>query len=111
MKHEDLAAVELRTMRSAWRALAGRWDLDARERTRLLPEGGEGHENPPRDTETRMRILIEIGYRVGLREADLHDWLRTPSRTLHWLTPLDVMSGTMAQLREMRRMVDMGLAS
>jgi hypothetical protein len=111
MTMEDLAAMELRTMRSAWRALARRWDLTARERAALLPSGGEEDESPPCDTETRMRILIEIGYRIGLPEARLHEWLRTGYATLHWRSPLDAMSGPIADLRGFRRLVDLGFAS
>ncbi|SEL80854.1 Protein of unknown function [Sphingomonas palmae] len=111
MKHDDLAALELRSMRSAWKALERRWDLSPSERRALLPAGGVDEESPPRDTEARMRILIEVGYRIGLAEMLLQDWLRTSTPTLGWLTPLDVMSGTMSELRAMRRLVEMGLAS
>lgn len=111
MKHEDLAAVELRTMLSAWRALATRWDLTWRERRELLPGGGEEDENPPRDTEARMRILVEVGYRLALPEAELHDWLRTATKALGWLSPLDVMSGSMGDLRSIRHLVNVGFAS
>jgi hypothetical protein len=38
-----------------------------------------------------MRVLIEIGYRIGLPDTLLHVWLRTGSATLHWSSPLDVM--------------------
>lgn len=111
MIDEDLAALELRLMQSAWRTLERRWDLEPVERRRLLPDGGEDEVQPPRGTETRMRILIEIGYRIGLAEDLLHDWLRTPSPTLEWLTPLDVMSASVADLRGVRRLVEMGFAS
>lgn len=93
MIDEACAAAELRAMASAWRALERRWGLSPVERRALLPEGGEDAPNPPRGTETRMRILIEVGYRIGLPEDLLHDWLRTPTPTLGWLTPLDAMSG------------------
>lgn len=111
MGNDELAVIELRTMRSAWRALSRRWDLTSRERTELLPAGGEENESPPTDTEARMRILIEIGYRVGLPDSTLQDWLRTPTETLGFLTPLDAMSGPMADLRGVRRLVEMGFAS
>jgi hypothetical protein len=103
---DDLAAIELRAVRSAWRALAKRWGLTARELADLLPAGGEDADSPPRDTETRMRILIEIGYRIGLREPDLRDWLRAPMIALGWLAPLDAMSGSLADLRGIRRLVE-----
>lgn len=111
MTDDDLAATELRTMITAWRALDRRWDLSPVERRRLLPEGGEDGAAPPRDTETRMRILIEVGYRIGLAECLLHDWLRTPDVTLGWLSPLDAMSGPLADLRGVRRLVELGFAS
>lgn len=111
MIDDECAATELRAMGSAWRALDRRWDLSPVERRRLLPEGGEADANPPRDTETRMRILIAIGYRIGLAECLLHDWLRAPTPTLGWLSPLDAMSGPLADLRGVRRLVDMGFAT
>ncbi|WP_192930027.1 antitoxin Xre/MbcA/ParS toxin-binding domain-containing protein [Sphingomonas sp. NIC1] len=58
-----------------------------------------------------MRIMIEVGYRIRLAECLLHDWLRTPTPDLGWLTPLDAMSGTLADLRGFRRIVEMGFAS
>ena len=111
MTDDDLAAVELRTMLSAWRALATRWDLTWRERAELLPAGGEESENPPRDTEARMRILIEIGYRISLPDSELHDWLRTATQALGWLSPLDLMSGSMGDLRSIRHLVNVGFSS
>ena len=111
MTNDELAVVELRTMRAAWLWLARRWELTARERAALFPSGGEDLRNPPGDTETRMRILIEIGHRIGLPQRLLHDWLRTPSPTLGWLTPLDVMSGKLADLRGIRRIIELGFAS
>lgn len=108
---EDFAETELRVMRSAWRSLSARWELTARERAALLPGGGEDAPSPPCDTETRMRILIEIGYRIGLPREVLHDWPRSPSPTLGWLTPLDVMSGALGELRGFRRLVERGFAS
>jgi hypothetical protein len=111
MEHDGLAVIELRTMRSAWQALTRRWELTSDERSALLPSGGEEDASPSRDTETRMRILIEIGYRIELPCDLLHDWLRTATPTLDWLTPLDAMSGPMADLRGFRRLVEMGFAS
>lgn len=98
-------------MLSAWRALAARWDLTWRERGELLPAGGEEDESPPRDTEARMRILIEVGYRISLPEAELRDWLRTATQALGWLSPLDVMSGSLGDLRSFRHLVNVGLSS
>lgn len=111
MTNEDLAALELRTMHKAWKSLDRRWNLSPTERLALFPAGGHDDERPPADTETRMRIQIEIGYRIGLPEDLLHDWLRDPNQTLAWLTPLDVMSGSLADLRGFRRLVDEGFAS
>lgn len=111
MTDEEIAASELRTMITAWRALERRWDLSPVERRRLLPAGGEDDAAPPGDTETRMRILIEVGYRIGLAECLLHDWLRQPTKTLRWLSPLDAMSGPLADLRGVRRLVELGFAS
>lgn len=111
MTTEDFAALELRTMHQAWRALARRWDLTPRECAALFPAGGAEDARPPRDTETRMRILIEVGYRIGLPEEALHDWLRTPIRPLGWQTPLELMSGGLGDLRGFRRLVEAGLAS
>lgn len=111
MKHDELAALELRSMHSAWSALERRWNLVPGERRALLPAGGVEDHAPPRDTETRMRILIEIGYRIGMPECMLDDWLRTASPTLGYLTPLEVMSGSLAELRGLRRLVEQGFAS
>lgn len=111
MERVDFAAIELHTMRQAWRALERRWDLTPRERRELLPAGGLDDADPPRDTETRMRILIEVGHRIGLPGTELHDWLRTPVRYLGWLTPLDVMSGGLGDLRGFRELIERGFAS
>lgn len=111
MTNEDIAATELRIMITAWEALERRWDLSPVERRGLLPAGGEDEAAPPRDTETRMRILIEVGYRIGLADCLLDDWLRTSSPTLGGLTPLEAMSGSLGELRGVRRLVEMGFAS
>lgn len=111
MVTDELAALELRSMRAAWRTLMRDWDVTPTERRALLPEGGEEDAAPPRDTETRMRLLVEVGYRVRLEGWTLYDWLRTPTPVLRWLTPLDAMSGTLAQLRGVRSLVDRGFAS
>ncbi len=111
MTTEDFAALELRTMQSAWRALERRWGLSPTERRALFPAGGDDLADPPADTEARMRIQIEIGYRIGMPEDMLRDWLRTASPVLGWLTPLDVMSGSRADLRGLRRIVEAGFAS
>lgn len=110
METEDLAGQELRAMRAAWRAVAERWELDPCERGALLPQGGEGAENPPVDTETRMRLLIEIGQWIPYEGQRLQEWLHDPRSDCFWLTPLEAMSD-LAQLRRLRRMVEMGLAS
>lgn len=111
MDTKDIAALELRTMRSAWRALARRWGLSSAECRELLPAGGEDEDFPPRDTETRMRIMIEINYRITMPEDVVWEWLRTSLHDLGYLTPLDVLGGTLADLRGFRRIVELGFAS
>ena len=111
MDGRDLAALELRLMRQAWRTLERRWDLSPAERRALLPMGGEDDEGPPQDTEARMRLMIEIGYRVSMPEDLVRDWLRTPVPALGWLAPIDAMAGTRADLRGIRDLVGRGFAS
>jgi hypothetical protein len=111
MERTDFAALELHTLRKAWFALQRRWELTPRETQALLPAGGADDADPPGDTETRMRILIEVGYRIGLPGTEIHDWLRTASKTLGWLTPLDVMSAGLGDLRGLRSLVERGFAS
>lgn len=107
---EYSAAIELRSMISAWRSLVVEWELTWSERQALLPEGGDELDQPTQDTECRMRLLIEIGY--SLRIGDglvLVEWLRMPAREWRWLAPLDVMGGPLPDLRRMRRLADEGL--
>ena len=107
---EVSAAIELRTMISAWRALVIEWELTWSERQALLPEGGDELNNPPADTERRMRILVEIGYRLRFDDGDeLVVWLRQPSRKWGWLAPLDVMGASLPDLRRVRRLADEGV--
>jgi hypothetical protein len=109
MNGHEAAALELAAMRRAWRDLAVRWGLTLDERRALLPHGGEQLPSPPADTETRMRIMIEIGYRVRFETpAELDDWLRTPLEMWKWNSPLDMMSGSISDLRRIRQFVEMG---
>lgn len=106
----DASAIELMATTAAWRDLAIRWELDWRERTALLPSGGEEAATPPEDTETRMRILVEIGHRLRFDgDADLCEWLRLPTELWNWYSPLEVMSGPMSDLRRFRAYVEAGL--
>lgn len=108
----DLAAVELAAMSAGWRTLAGDWELSWRERRMLFPAGGEDLANPPADTEARMRILVEIGYRLRFdTHGELYDWLREPSELWAWHSPLEVMSGRLPDLRRFRSFVEQGLGS
>lgn len=106
----DVATVELMAMRTAWQDLSLRWELTWQERRALLPAGGEDAEQPPMDTERRMRILIEIGYRIRFDDDDdLQEWLRMPTELLNWYSPLEAMSGQLPDLRRFRQFVEMGL--
>ncbi len=110
MNGEVFAAIELRAMISAWRTLVIEWELTWSERQALLPQGGDELENPPAGTETRMRLLIEIGYRLRFDDGmALVEWLRTPSPDWGWLAPLDVMGASLPDLRRLRRLADAGL--
>lgn len=104
---EGFRTAELRAMISAWRALVVRWELTWSERRALLPEGGDDLPRPPADTETRMRILVEIGYRLRFDEDHgFVEWLRQPTSDWGWIAPLDVMGGSLADLRRVRRLAD-----
>ena len=73
----DDEAVRITAMRSAWQALAIEWGLTGGDRRDLLPEGGEFADPMPDDTAARMRMLVEIGYRLRFdTTAELRDWLR-----------------------------------
>ena len=103
----DAAAAELATMMNAWRDLAVEWELTWQERRDLLPAGGDETAAPAADTEKRMRILLEIGYRLRFGNgAELREWLRDPSEFWRWHTPLEVMSGGLELLRRFRRHVE-----
>jgi hypothetical protein len=103
---DELSAIELRSMRAAWRALAERWKLSPTEIGTLLPEGGEWWDHPPADTERRMRILIEVGHGVGMHGQRLSEWLRDPRPDLFFLSPIEAMS----DLRHLRRVRDLVVA-
>jgi hypothetical protein len=107
----DVPAVEMTAMRAAWRDLAIRWELTWRERRALLPAGGEDRPDPPVDTERRMRILIEVGNRIRIDDEKLRDWLRTPSELWNWFSPLEVLSGSLPELRRFRVFVELGLGA
>lgn len=112
MDGKDAARVELAAMTGAWRSLAARWDLTWRELRALFPKGGEDGASPCADTETRMRVLVEIGYRVAFDEHDEErEWLRCPAEMLGWHAPIEVMSGTLGDLRRFRAFVEQGLGS
>lgn len=99
-------------MTEAWRSLAARWDLTWKELRALFPKGGEDCLSPCADTETRMRVLLEIGYRIRFDDdSDEQDWLRRPVELLGWYAPVEVMSGTLADLRRFRAFVEQGLGS
>ena len=108
----DAARDELAAMTGAWRGLDARWDLTWRERRMLFPRGGEDGAAPCADTETRMRVLIEIGYRLRFDDdGDEQEWLRRPIEMLGWHAPIEVMSGTLADLRRFRAFVEQGFGS
>lgn len=107
----NAAAIEEMAMRAAWRSLAIRWELTWSERCALFPAGGEDRIAPPADTERRMRILIEVGHRLNLDEIELCEWLRQPSELWNWYSPLEVMSGSLPDLRRFRAFIEQGLGS
>lgn len=112
MEGTETARIELAAMTGAWRRLDARWDLAWRERRALFPKGGEDAGDPCGDTETRMRILIEIGYRLRFNcDEDEREWLRRPLEMLGWHSPMEVMSGALGDLRRFRAFVEQGLGS
>lgn len=108
----EASAIEVMAMRTAWCDLAIRWELTWQERRMLLPTGGEDLEQPPANTERRMRLLIEIGHRLRFEDdATLCEWLRMPSELWYWYSPLEVMGGSLPDLRRLRQFVELGLGS
>ncbi len=108
----DAAGAELKAVQAAWKSLAIRWELTWSEKTELLPQGLEDTSSPPLDTEHRMRILVEIGYRLDFADdAELCDWLRCPSALSNFYTPLELMTGGIADLRRFRLLVEQGGAA
>lgn len=108
---DDLAAIELRATRSAWRTLNLKWELSSRERFELFPQGGVEDDSPPQDTKSRMQLLIEIGYRIRVPDESLYEWLRTARCDLGWLTPLDAMSRSRSDLSTFRQLIERGIGS
>lgn len=112
IKSKNAADAEQRAMQSAWRALEYDWSLSWPELRALLPDGGEERAQPPAGTERRMRILIEINYRLGFADDDdLRGWLRRPSTAWGGYSPLEVMAGPVQELRRFRRLVEQGAGS
>lgn len=108
----DCAKTELEAVTASWRTLSQDWGLSWRELRALFPFGGQDLANPPGDTEARMRILIEIGHRLRMDDAEeLYEWLRNPSSALGLYSPLDVMGGRMGDLRRLRYFVEQGFGS
>ncbi len=108
----EAAGTELAAMTQAWRDLGARWDLNWRERRMLLPKGGEFSAQPCADTEARMRMHLEIGYRIRFEgDEELQEWLRHPTELFGWYSPLEVMGGTLGDLRRFRAFVEQGLGS
>ena len=112
MNGSQASAMEMKVMCTAWRSLAEDWALTWEERRLLLPAGGEHDVAVPADTETRMRLLLEVarGLRLPLDEEAI-EWLRAPCAVLRWRSPLDVMSSSLAELRYFRRLVEAGYGS
>ncbi len=108
----DAGAIEAMAVIKAWRDLAIRWELSWHERVALLPRGGEDTASPPEDTEKRMRILVEIGYRLRFEDDEVMcEWLRAPAEMWNWHSPLEVMSASLPDLRRFRAFIEMGLGS
>jgi hypothetical protein len=96
--------IELAAMIRAWRSVEGRWGLDAREISSLFPDGGNTEITPPPSAETRMRLLLSVDHRLpfSLGEYELRAWLRKPAVELGFLSPIDVMGGSSAEIRKVR---------
>ena len=106
----NAAGIDLAEMTGAWYSLDRRWGLTWRERRTLFPKGGEDRADPCEDTMTRMRVLVEIGHRLRFESRDdEQDWLRLPLEMLGWHTPMEIMSGPLADLRRFRAFVEQGL--
>ncbi|MEO9229920.1 MAG: hypothetical protein ABI216_13400 [Devosia sp.] len=98
---EDLN--ELSTMRTAWHALAVRWDITPRELAGILPDGGIRNLRPPATTERRMRGMLALDYRLPFYEdADTRTWLRTAIPQLGDYSPLDLLELSEAHVRELQ---------
>lgn len=99
--------VEVRAMRDAWATLREEWGLDQGE-TRALLQGDDGGVTLDGTVETRMRILLAIGYRLETEE-DLDAFrarLRRPTSVFGWFSPLAAMSGPIGRLRAVRSAIE-----
>ena len=112
MEGTETARIEHAAMTGAWRSLDARWALAWRERRALFPKGGEDAADPCEDTETRMRVLVEIGHRLRFDDdEEEREWLRRPMEMLGWHAPIEIMSGALGDLRRFRAFVEQGLGS
>ena len=108
----EASAMEADAMLGRWRMLVEDWALTWGERRALLPAGEGFLSSMPEDSETRMRILIEIDRHVPSRDGGgLADWLREPAEELGWCSPLEAMSRTLPDLRRFRHYLEQGLGS
>ena len=112
MTAQEASAIDMMALAGAFRTLVADWDLDWRECRALLPSYREDMRPPTPDGERRMRMLVEIGHRLGFEDVEeKRDWLREPSPFWLWRTPLEVMGGTVADLRCFRDHVERGRGS
>jgi hypothetical protein len=104
--------VERPTLRKAWNGFARALGVAWLERRMVLLQGGEHAAVPPMDTDRRMRLLVEVGYRLGARSAaELYDWLRRLVPAFGWYSPLEVVSGPLEELVLYRTIVGDGGSS
>lgn len=102
---EDL--YELGSMRTAWHALAVRWDITPREMAAILPDGGIRNLTPPATTERRMRRMLALDYRLPFYDdGETRKWLRTPIPQLGDLAPIDLLELSDAHVRELVRFAE-----
>lgn len=108
---DECAREEMGAVVSMWRALVARWDLAAYDRVDLLGMGVDFHDDPlPTLTalgERRMRILIEIDHALRAlyaRDEDLRAWLVESAEFDR--PPIEKMAGDLADLREVRALME-----